>query len=304
MLLEAISFSFNLGIFACLFWNIFTFQDIRLIDKLKKLPIFFGFSLLFYSLFYFSSLFDTKLFECKSIYFNGYSILVQLIMISSILFISKKSLEFHAPILSIIISPYIFFLLFGFEEFSFWENNFSSYSLLKTQNPMIGICSLPLLFIKPIKIQIPVLLICVGLLFYYIYPLKNFPFPEIRTLHYKYIPHEFFLKENAYLFEENSGIYTEKKEAEDDKLYKFTMKPIKKINLPLKQNLQYLISSFEFPIILTEADTITVLELARTYNHSVFKVIFQIQQETKHIEVIGGKTGLDTATVKIEGPIF
>ncbi len=304
MLLEAISFSFNLGIFTCLCWNLFSFQNKRLIDKLKKVPLFLGFSLFFYLVFYLSSRFDTNLFECKSIYFNGYTILIGLIAISSILFISKRPLDFHAPVLSIFIAPYIFFLLFGLEEISFWEKTISSYSLLKTQNPMIGLVCLFLLLIKPVKIQIPAFFLFIGILFYQINPLKEFPFPEIKTLHYKYIPHEFFLKENAYLFEENSGIYTEKKEAEDDKLYKFTMKPIKKINLPLKQNLQYLISSFEFPILLTEGDTITVLELSRSYNHSVFKVIFHIQQEIKQVEVIGGKSGFDTATVKIEGPIF
>jgi hypothetical protein len=304
MILEAISFSFNLGLFACLVWSIFTFQNIRLVEKIKKIPIFLGFAFLFYSIFYFSSLFDTKLFDFKTVYFNGYTILFQLIVISCLLFISKRSLDFHAPILSIFISPYIFFLLFGMEEFSFWENKFSSYSLLKTQNPIIGLSCLPVLFIKPIKVQVPMLLLSIGILFYYINPLKEFPFSEVKNLHYKYIPHEFFLKDNSYLFEENSGIYTEKKEDEDDKLYKFTMKPIKKINLPLKQDLQYLISSFEFPIILAEGETITILELARNYNHTVFKVIFHIKHDANQIEVIGGKVGLDTAKVTIEGPIF
>ena len=67
------------------------------------------------------------------------------------------------------------------------------------------------------------------------------------------------------------------------------MKPIKKINLPLKQDLQYLISSFEFPIILAEGETITILELARNYNHTVFKVIFHIKHDTNQIEVIMAK---------------
>jgi hypothetical protein len=304
MLLEAISFSFNLGIFTCLFWNLFSFQNKRLIDKLKKIPVFLGFSLSFYSLFYLSSRFDTKLFQFKVIYFNGYTILSLFVLIGVVIYVSKKSFDFYAPLLSILLSPYIFFLLFGFEEITFGEIKIISYSLLKTQNPMIGLSCLLLLFIKPIKIQIPALILSIGFLFYQINPLKEFPFPEIKTLHYKYIPHEIFLKENAYLFEENSGIYTEKKEAEDDKLYKFTMKPIKKINLPLKQDLQYLISSFEFPILIAEGDTITVLELFRSYNHSVFKVIFHIQQPNKQIEVIGGEAGFDTATVQIEGPIF
>lgn len=304
MILEAISFSFNLGLFACLIWSICTFQNIRLVEKIKKIPLFLGFAFLFYSVFYISSLFDTKYFELKSIYLNGYFIFLQLILISCSVFFSKRSLDFHAPILSIILSPYIFFLLFGIEEFSFWENKISSYSLLKTQNPIIGISCLPLLFIKPIRIQVPMFFILIGILFYTINPLKEFPFTEVKTLHYKYIPHEFFLKDNSYLFEENSGIYTEKKEGEDDKLYKFTMKPIKKIKLPLKQDLQSLISNFEFPIILTEGDTITILELARSYNHTVFKVIFQIKHESNQIEVIGGKYELDAASISIEGPIF
>jgi hypothetical protein len=54
----------------------------------------------------------------------------------------------------------------------------------------------------------------------------------------------------------------------------------------------------------TEGETITILELARNYNHTVFKVIFHIKHDANQIEVIGGKVGLDTAKVTIEGPIF
>ncbi len=304
MLLEAFSFSFNLSLFTCLVWSILTFQNIRLIEKIKKLPLFILFSILFYATFYLSSFFHTKIFEFKSIYFNGYTILILILLLGFILFVSKRSLEFHAPILSIVFAPYFFFLLFGFEEFSIFEYTIPSYSLLKTQNPMIGLCCIGLLFIKPNKILIPTVTFVVGFLFYYITPLKEFPYPEIRILHYKYIPHEFFLRDNLYLFEENSGIYTEKKADADDVLYKFTMRPIKKINLPLRQDIQSLISKFEFPILLVEDNAITLLELSRKYNHSIFKVTFQIQSLPGEIEVIGTNSGFNKEGIKIEGPIF
>ena len=47
------------------------------------------------------------------------------------------------------------------------------------------------------------------------------------------------------------------------------MRPIKKINLPLRQDIQSLISKFEFPILLVEDNAITLLELSRKYNHSI-----------------------------------
>ena len=101
-------FFFNLGLFACLVWSIFTFQNIRLCKKKKNSSVFrFCFFVLF--CFYFSSLFDTKLFDFKTVYFNGYTILFQLIVISCLLFISKRSLDFHAPILSILFPLYFLF---------------------------------------------------------------------------------------------------------------------------------------------------------------------------------------------------
>lgn len=304
MLLEAFSFSFNLSLFTCLLWSILTFQNIRLLEKIKKFPIFALFSILFYATFYLSSFFHTKIFEFKLIYFNGYTILAQILMLGIILFISKRNFSFHTPIISIVLAPYLFFLLFGLEEFSFYENIFPSYSLLKTQNPMIGFICLFLLVIKPNKIQIPLVAIAIGLLFYYVFPRKEFPYPEIKILHYRYIPHEFFLREDFYLFEENSGIYTEKKLDSDDVLYKFTMKPLKKVNLPLRQDIQSLISMFEFPILLVEDNAIILLDLSRKYSGAIFKITFPLQSQPGEIEIIGNETGPDGHGVKIEGPIF
>ena len=141
-------------------------------------------------------------------------------------------------------------------------------------------------------------------MFYYLYPLKNFPYPEIRTLHHRYIPHEFFLTENSYLFEENSGIYTEKKQNEDDVLYKLTWKPIKKINLPLRQTIQSIASNFEFPLLITEDNKIILLELSRSYNGNFFKVVFNLEQESKEIEVIGNSSSINQANIQLEGPLF
>lgn len=302
MLLEAISFSFNLGIFTALIWNFFSFQDKRLVDKIKTLPIFIAFGILFYSIFYISTFFSIRFFELKSLYFNGYTLLIALFAISLNLYLSR-ALASTAWIASILIAPYLFFLFFGFEEFSFFETKIQSYSLLKTQNPMIGLTCIILYLIKPVKVQIPIFLIAIGYLFYYITPFKEFPYTEIKTLHSKYIPHEFFLQEKSYLFEENSGIYTEKKENEDDKLYKFTMRPLKKINLPLRQTIQFLISNFEFPILLSDENSITLIEMARSYNDTFFKVVFYTQKKSSEIEVIGNDQ-VESATIELEGPLF
>lgn len=302
MIFEAISFSFNLGVFTCLFWNFFSFQDKKLVEKLKRLPLFIAFGFLFYSIFYISTLFSTRFFELKSIYFNAYTILFFLLAVSLLLYLAK-SFSLAASLASLLIAPYIFFLLFGFEEFTFSENKIYSYSLLKTQNPMIGLISLCLILIKPVKIQIPLFAIAVGYLFYIILPLKEFPYPEIKILHYKYIPYEFFMEEKSYLFEENSGIYTEKKEGVDDKLYKFSMKSLKKINLPLRQTIQYLISSFDFPILLSDENSITLIEMSRSYNDTFFKVVFHINKNPVGIEVIGNEQ-IDSATIEFEGPLF
>ncbi|MBP7281431.1 MAG: hypothetical protein KBA66_07645 [Leptospiraceae bacterium] len=304
MIVEAITFSINLSIFSCLFWSIVTFQNIRLIEKIKKFPLFIFFSILFYATFYLSSFSHTKFFEFKSIYFSWYTILIQIVFLISVLVFSKKPFLIHAPLLSVVLSPYFFFLVFGFETFHLWEDDFPSYSLLKAQNPIIGTVGLFLLFIKPNKIQIPAFLLTIGILFYYLYPLKNFPYPEIRTLHHRYIPHEFFLTENSYLFEENSGIYTEKKQNEDDVLYKLTWKPIKKINLPLRQTIQSIASNFEFPLLITEDNKIILLELSRSYNGNFFKVVFNLEQESKEIEVIGNSSSINQANIQLEGPLF
>ena len=146
MIVEAITFSINLSIFSCLFWSIVTFQNIRLIEKIKKFPLFIFFSILFYATFYLSSFSHTKFFEFKSIYFSWYTILIQIVFLISVLVFSKKPFLIHAPLLSVVLSPYFFFLVFGFETFHLWEDDFPSCSLLKAQNPIIGTVGLFLLF--------------------------------------------------------------------------------------------------------------------------------------------------------------
>ena len=72
----------------------------------------------------------------------------------------------------------------------------------------------------------------------------------------------------------------------------------------MRQTIQSIASNFEFPLIITEDNKIILLELSRSYNGNFFKVVFNLEQESKEIEMIGNSSFINQANIQLEGPLF
>lgn len=290
MAVEFLLFSLNLGLFTALVWNILSLKSIKLSEKIPKIILFLIFGSLFYLVFFINSYIESQFFALKEYFFNLLILSGILSFLAVIMIVFRLSYKAIILIMSFFLGPYLFFLLFGVEDFHLVGDKLQGLSLLKTQNPIIFLVCLFILVLKWNKIQIPLFLGSLLFLYLQVKPLQDKALAEnAENVHFRLIPFESFLKGHSLFIEESSGIYTHKIDAQEDEiLYKFTMRPVKNIKPVLRQNIQKIVSKLEFPIVLKEENVITILELSRTYRGETFRVVLN----------------LETENWKLEGPLF
>lgn len=290
MAVEFLLFSLNLGLFTALVWNILSLKSIKLSEKIPKIILFLIFGSLFYLVFFINSYIESQFFALKEYFFNLLILSGILSFLAVIMIVFRLSYKAIILIMSFFLGPYLFFLLFGVEDFQLVGDKLQGLSLLKTQNPIIFLVCLFILVLKWNKIQIPLFLGSLLFLYLQVKPLQDKALAEnAENVHFRLIPFESFLKGHSLFIEESSGIYTHKIDAQEDEiLYKFTMRPVKNIKPVLRQNIQKIVSKLEFPIVLKEENVITILELSRTYRGETFRVVLN----------------LETENWKLEGPLF
>ncbi len=280
--MEIYFFCFNFTIFSFLGFSFFE----RNIDFGNRIKLFFQiifFSILFYLFFKNSDFFGLELIALKKSFFNiKYLIVLFLFAILFYFFLNKENSTLF-KILYVPSSIYIFFYLFGVEEFFFTEK-IESLQLLKTQNLFIGFFSFLLILIPSRSIRFLVFTLTLFLLYYLISEQKKINFSEI---HQTYIPNEFW-KDQAFLVEEENGIYILKQNEKDDQYFKFSIKQIPLENPNIKKLAEYYISNFEFPILIREENFLIIYELKRSFKTENFKVVLNLNSNQK----------------KIDGPIF
>ncbi|MEM7179616.1 MAG: hypothetical protein AAF518_01805 [Spirochaetota bacterium] len=197
-------------------------------------------------------------------------------------------------------APFLFFAFFGMEEFYFLGKQFSSWGLLKVQNPIIFVACLVLLWIRDRKIGISLFLLCLVALVYLHKQRVVFYTKSEKVLYSRYVPYEFFLSSDGFVMEAEpegptrrdlrGGLYIEKRSDSpgSDRLYQFNLRNIRKLKAPYRKMVQQVVAQFEFPIVYREKGRVKVYEIVRTY---------QGVQKVAIIEY--GKKGK-----KLLGPIF
>ena len=290
MLTEAIFIILHLTLFSQLFNDLISFESLSFKEKQQNISVFFLFSIFFYSSFYLHSLVELYFFSYKYIIFSHYSLLV-IVLICFLLFVfftnKTKSILF---ISSLLFSPLLFFLIFGSEDFTFFDYSFKGLNLLKPQNPILTLIFSLLLLPRDTKVRWFSFLLIVTILKTYsnhkALELKKF---QNNSLYSKYSPPEFFFSNDFLLSEEEEGIYSYIRSTEvEDPIYKFTLKPLRHLPLRERQPIQDLIVNFEFPIVIKEDNIIFIYDLYRTYRGRIFKVSFDIKR----------------GEIKVEGPLF
>ena len=111
------------------------------------------------------------------------------------------------------------------------------------------------------------------------------PLSKDTIVYFQYIPYENLLSDDLLLIEESGGLYIQlKPDFPDDVLYQFTLKPVKKIQYPLKQKIQYLVYHLKFPIITKTKKWITIYDLAQTYKGKSLTFQYDLEKEKFTIE--------------------
>jgi hypothetical protein len=290
MLTEAIFIILHLTLFSQLINDLVSFERLSFKEKQQNISVFFLFSTFFYSSFYLHSLIELYFFSYKYYIFSHYSLLV-IILICFLLFVvfteKTKSILF---ISSLLFSPLLFFLIFGSEDFTFFDYSFKGFNLLKPQNPILTLIFSLLLLPRDSKVKWFLFLLVITLLKTYSnHKIAEFKKFQNNSIYSKYSPSEFFLNDDYLLCEEEEGIYSYIRSTEiDEPIYKFTLKPLRHLPLKDRQPIQDLIVNFEFPIVIKEENTIYIYDLYRTYRGRTLKVSYDFKKEE----------------IKVEGPLF
>ncbi|MCX7999229.1 MAG: hypothetical protein N3A69_09820 [Leptospiraceae bacterium] len=184
----------------------------------------------------------------------------------------------------------LFFLLFGRESFEVGTLKIKSINLFQAQNPILSCLFFFLLFIPK---RITTIIIFSGIL---IFQLSYYYYDKVRLekqlpesfIYYRYSAPEFFLSGSFIIFETERGIYEFlNKENVSEPIYKFTMKPLRYLNIYERLFVQRLVEEFEFPIVLRENDNIVVYEMFKSYKGNLFRV--EIDRFTLEGKVMGPK---------------
>ncbi|MCB1176823.1 MAG: hypothetical protein KDK36_04495 [Leptospiraceae bacterium] len=291
MIREAFLIILNLSFFSISLIIIFSFWKIKFSEKLISLVILLLFHSFFYLLVYSNTGNEESYLKTKE-FFLGNKILILGVVITSLFaYLFRKDKKWVLVIAVCIFSTYIFFLFFGLEKLSFLHLEFESFKLLKAQNPFILLGGLIIFFIPMVNLsRVSFVLLWIGLISFF-YSEKKFLEQSINLeiFHIKYIPHEFFWRGNAFLYEENLGVYDfKRKYPVEEPLYKFSMKPIRRVERKDRQAVQNFVTRMEFPIVIKDEKIITIYEFYRTFLGETFRGVYNIE----------------TGIMKIEGPLF
>lgn len=230
-------------------------------------------------------------FSIKSAVFGSlfqYSALFSVCLL--LLFLKYRKSYFLFPAVELI-SLYSFFFLFSQEEFSIFSFRFTAVSILKPQNPILLCFALTCIFPKKIINLISFAGFLIFLLTFHQRNLAFFSDSIASCFYASYLPPEQFLEGADMLCERKEGVYaylrSEKTETAVP-VYRFTTKPLRKLNFKTRLPLQKLIVRLKFPIIQMNESTAVIYELSRRYRNE------------NQIFIMDIKTG----TVRLEGPKF
>lgn len=236
---------------------------------------------LFISTFFFHEALDFPLFKLKDLFFQLGTGLFLIILSIGIFFIKHGNFRSLGFSMGVFFSPFCFFLFFGIESFQFGNESFTGLQLLKSQNPILGISFIFILFFRDKKIQWFLLLLMITSLASYSkhrVTLLNALAPG--HIYSRYSPAEFFWEGDFLLVEEENGVYSFVRERDEgDPIYRFTMKPLRYLKRPERQETQSFVERFSFPIVLKEGKEIWVYELYRNYRGIPMKVRFGAEKK-------------------------
>ena len=290
MLTELFFIILHLTLFSQIINDLFTPEALSFETKKQNLLLFLLYSCLFYFSFLFHSALEIPFFTLKKLFFSFWTPCVAILLSLVSLFFTGNNLKKIGFILSLTLSPFLFFLVFGIEKFFFPSFNFNGLQLLKAQNPLIGLFLCFLLILKEKKYQWFFFILIITGIGSYNNHRTAFLKKSNPTAHYHiYSPSEFFFEGDYLLSEEENGIYSYSREVEiEEPIFRFTLKPLRNLHRKDRQFTQELISTLDFPILLKEENQITLYDLFRTYRGVCMKL----------------KIGVGGGILSIEGPIF
>jgi len=280
----------NLTVFSTLILQLIPNKKESFKSKFKIFSLYLLFFCLFYIFFSGQRNSINGIIFWKSLLFSHWFILFIIGISLATFFLVKKNFFLTLKLVLPLSGCFIFFLFFGQEKFQIFHWSFSSLGLLKSQNPVLFVVGFPLLWIPFYKLRTFTILVLGIFLAIYTQQLKQELFKKLETArYYKYIPPEIFFSGYAILKEEEMGVYEFLRPTEvEEPIYKFTMKPLRKLSLSDRLLIQEIISSLEFPIVIFQENKIYIYELYRSFRGNSLKIIYSV----------------DSRKVEIEGPLF
>ncbi len=196
----------------------------------------------------------------------------------------KTALLFFAAEL---ISFYSFFFLFSQEEFGIFGLKFSSVSVLKPQNPILLFFALGSFFPKKIAARSGFAVFLIFLLIFHQRSLSFFSDRIDSCVFTSYLPPEFFLENADMLCERKEGVYTYLKAEKTETavpVYRFTTKPLRKLDLKTRLPLQKMIVRLKFPIVHLNENSAVIYELSKRYRNENQVYIMELENRKMRME--------------------
>ncbi len=275
MLSEFILLSINVTLFDfCIFEMFYGDEVIVHKRRIFRLLLFLTTTMLFLLGIILSSYSPIIFFQVKTMIFS----LVSFIFSASLLIfvIYRKIENIILKIFSVFIfSTLLFFLFFGLETWSFFGINLNSFSLLKSQNPLIATACTLILFIPKKKLKIISLASFIFLFILTSLFLKKSCEKAKNITFMDYIPYEIFLSGDYCLLEEKDGLYIEiPLNGKEEIFYKFSI-PEKLTASQVRYSFfKKVISRTQFPVIFTSDEAIAIFDLKKKFFGETQKIIF------------------------------
>ncbi|MDX1961328.1 MAG: hypothetical protein SFU98_22355 [Leptospiraceae bacterium] len=260
-------------------------ESLRLRERIRFSILFFLTNLIFYGLFKFQRNDIETFFYIKKVFFSEFTVFLSLLVFLFIFIISKKNLKLSSFIGLIFLSPYLYFLLFGVEKIGLFGISFYSLAVFQCYNPIIGIgLILPIFFKRLLYMRVVFIAILLFFLVFSFLDRKRLEDKMGANVYHRYIPAEFFFEGSRILQEEERGIYSFIRKIDiEEPIYRFSLKPIRRLSLGSREPIQQIISKLDFPIIFFENDVITVIDLLRENKGEYFQIKFILKEGKREI---------------------
>lgn len=186
-----------------------------------------------------------------------------------------------------LISFYSFFFLFSQEEFGIFGFKFSSVSVVKPQNPILLFFALTCFFPKKIIVRSGFAVFLIFLLIFHQRNLSFFSDGIDSCIFTSYLPPEFFLENADMLCERKEGVYTYLKSEKTEPavpVYRFTTKPLRKLDLKTRLPLQKMIVRLKFPIVHLNENSAVIYELSKRYRNENQIYIMELENRKMRME--------------------